>query len=165
MAALLLVFVPHIGSGQRASMQPGATATEQIELLAMHVIHEELATRGVTDWNTVGFEPDVDPGLKPLSSKRDTAQVRELLTELGGRRFFRDSVAPNSFHCHPNGLTRLVYLSAPSVIDDSATVRVLYELEDEHTKCRFFIESKTLSFRRRSGAWVYTGLQGAVIYS
>ena len=165
--ALLLAFAPHVGGGQSASMRSSASATQasrQVERLAIRAIHEEFAKRGVTDWATVGLDPDVDAALKPLSLKRDSAQVRELLTELDGRRFSRDSVAPNSFHCSPDGLTRLVYLSAPSVVDDSATVRVLDNLEDEHTKCRFFIESKTLSFTRRSGVWVYTG-QGAVIHS
>ena len=165
---LALAFTPCVCMGQNASIQVGVNTTQddsQIERLAMRVVRAEFTKRGVMDLTTVGLDPNVDASLKPLHAKRDGAQVQDLLAEVGGRRFSRDSVGPNSFHCRLNGLTRLVYLSPPTIMRDSATVRVLYNLKDPLRPCRFFDEAKTLSFARRGSTWVYTGIQGGVTSS
>jgi hypothetical protein len=164
---LALASISGAGMGQDPASRVSANATQddtQIELLAMRVIHSELTRRGVTDWNTVGFDPDWDAGLKPLHPKRGGQQARNMLAMLGGRRFSRDSVAPTSLHCHLNGLTTLVYMGPPHMSGDSATVSVSYNIKDQRTACRFFVESKTLSFERHDGTWMYTGIK-ELVYS
>ena len=161
---LALAFTPRVAVSQNASIQVGANSTQddrQIERLAMRVVRGEFTKRGATDLTTVGLDPDMDASLKPLHAKRDEAQVQGLLAEVGGRRFSRDSVRPNSPQCRLNSLTRLVYLSTPAITGDSATVRVLYNLKDQQRPCRFFDESKTLSFALRGKAWVFTGIQAS----
>lgn len=163
---LALALTPCVCMGQNASIQTDANAKQdnkQIERLAMRAVRGEFTKKGVTDWTTLGFDPDLDAELKPLHAKREVAHAQDLLTELGGRRFSSDSAGLNSFHCRLNGLTTLVYLSAPSVMGDSATVHVLYDFLSQSTACHFFIETTTLTFARRGGEWIYTGAQRRVV--
>jgi hypothetical protein len=166
--ALALAFTPGICAAQNGSIQVGASGAQdvrQIERLALRVVRSEFTKRGVTDLTTVGWDPSVDASMNPLRVKRDIASVAAMLEELGGREFSSDSVAPNSFHCHLNGLSRLIYLSTPAITGDSATIRVLYNFKSQQSECHFFAESKTFSFARRGAAWVYTGIQGGVIFT
>ncbi len=165
---LALAFTPCVCIGQTASIQAGVTTPQdgqQLERLAMRVVRGDFTKRGVTDFTTVGLDPNMDASLKPLHTRRSVAHVKDLVADLGGRSFSRDSVGPNSFYCRLTGLTKLVYLSTPTILRDSATIRILYNIKDQYSACRFFDESKTLSFARRGAAWVYTGIQGGVTSS
>ena len=165
---LALAFTPCVCIGQNASIAAGANSAQdasQIERLSLRVARAEFAASGVTDSSTTGLDPDLDASHKPVRPTRDDAHVRDLLMDLGARRFSTDSARPNSFHCRLNGLTRLVYLSAPSILGDSATVRILYLFEAPQSACHFFVEWKTFAFERRQGTWAYAGTRGAVVSS
>ncbi|MDQ2889019.1 MAG: hypothetical protein M3R65_00515 [Gemmatimonadota bacterium] len=105
-----LACAPSVCMAKRVLGDSGADvtyATRQIERLAAREVRVEFVRRGVTDWGTVGFDPDVDAGLKSLHGKREPAHVQDLLTGLGGQLFSSDSIT-NSSNCRSSRLTWLV---------------------------------------------------------
>ena len=161
-----LVFAAGSGLAQGAAPQHSQSASqrdvEQIERVAMRIVHADLSRRGVVDWNNVGFDPDADAHSHTAHGRRNSVHAQDLLTELGGRRFSTDSMQLNAANCKVGTLTKLVYLNLPVIRGDSATVQVTFAFKAVRA-CRFFSEFKTLAFVRREGAWTYVGVQGKTI--
>lgn len=136
---------------------------KQLERVAMRVVRADLSHRGVTDWNNVGFDPDVDAHLKSTPTRRDSLYAQELVTELGGKRISTGSVRPNSSNCEVGTLTKIVYLNPPVIRGDNAAIQVTYAFKAMRRACRFYSESKTFAFVRRQGDWIYVGVKGKII--
>jgi len=164
--ASALAAVPHVSLAQTNRPNPQGhrqSDIDQIERVAMRAVHASLAARGVTGWDSVGFDPDLDAHLRPLVNKRSSAHAQDLANDLGATRISREAIRATPGDCRSGSTTKLVYLGRPTIQGDSAMVPVLFELASFKVSCRFFMESKTLTFARRGGSWVYVGVRGPTV--